>query len=200
MPEIFSYEKSKFSISKGKEGTSRVALWKLLRVPAVYTLETSLCGAGIQSSMPHFTPGHLMLIGKKLCLTLLVYQGIKVSEETESVGLSTIQRDQLAQELIDNVTTQQPKPKTEAQDSMSECSGGSDSDPAEDTLPPTDFAEVLPDKLIKQLRMAGLHEPVKPHSTYFINTDPSQNQLDQGFRRGASQLSMHEPSQRKDLA
>ena len=116
------------------------------------------------------------------------------------MGLSTIEREQLAQELIDNVTTQQPKTQAEAQDSMSECSGGSDSDPAEDTLAPTDFAEVLPDKLIKQLRMAGLHEPAKAHSTYVINTDASQNQLDQGFRRGASQLSMHEPSQRKDLA
>ena len=168
MPEIFSFEKSKFSLSKGKEGTSRVALWKLLKVPAVYTLETSLCGAGKKSSMPHFTPGNLMLIGKKLCLTLLVYQGIKVGDESESVGLSTLQREQLAQELIDNVTSNLPKSQKEANDSMSECSGGSDSDPGEDTLPSNDFAEVLPDKLVKQLRMTGLHESTKAQSTFAI--------------------------------
>ena len=40
----FSYPKCKFSNSRTKEGTSRVSLWRILRIPAVYTLETSLCG------------------------------------------------------------------------------------------------------------------------------------------------------------
>ena len=63
-PEIFSYPKCKFSVGKTKEGTSRIALWRLLKISTVYTLETSLCGSSIKSDMPHFTPSHLMHIGK----------------------------------------------------------------------------------------------------------------------------------------
>lgn len=76
---MFSYPRSKFSVSKGKEGTSRIAIWRLLKIPSVYTLETSLCGAAMKSSMPHFTPAHLMQLGKQLCMAVLVYQDIKKS-------------------------------------------------------------------------------------------------------------------------
>ena len=75
-PQIFKYERSKFSLSKGKEGTSRCCLWRMLKVPAVYTLETSLCGCVIKSKMPHFTPDNLMTLGKQLCESILVYQDI----------------------------------------------------------------------------------------------------------------------------
>ena len=44
-PEMFSYSKCKFMQGRAKEGTSRVSIWKMLKIPAVYTLETSLCGA-----------------------------------------------------------------------------------------------------------------------------------------------------------
>lgn len=55
IPDIFCFKKCKFTVSKAKEGTSRVALWRMLKIPAVYTLETSLCGSSIDSSMPHFS-------------------------------------------------------------------------------------------------------------------------------------------------
>lgn len=76
-PEIFSFQKSKFTVSRDKESSSRVAMWRLLKIPGVYTLETSLCGAGIHSSMPHFNIRNLQYLGKQLCLALLVYQDIK---------------------------------------------------------------------------------------------------------------------------
>jgi hypothetical protein len=41
---------------------------------------------------------------------------------------------------------------------MSECSGGSDSDNAEDTLQTAEFEHVLPDTYIKALRVAGFCE------------------------------------------
>jgi hypothetical protein len=44
-PELFNYSKCTFSAAKAREGTSRMAFWRILRIPAVYTLETSLCGA-----------------------------------------------------------------------------------------------------------------------------------------------------------
>lgn len=47
MPEYFSFAKCKFKVEKYKEGTSRISMWRQLRTPAVYTLETSMCGAAI---------------------------------------------------------------------------------------------------------------------------------------------------------
>lgn len=58
-PNIFSFQKSKFSNDKEKDGTSRIVFWRMLKIPAVYTLETSLCGASVNSSMPHFTTNDL---------------------------------------------------------------------------------------------------------------------------------------------
>lgn len=43
-PEFFEFKKCTFGKSYGKEGTGRVVLWKLLDIPAVFTLEASLCG------------------------------------------------------------------------------------------------------------------------------------------------------------
>jgi hypothetical protein len=82
MPEMFSFSKSKFSLSKGKDGTSRVALWKILKIPAVYTLETSLCGAALTSSMPHFTPSNLMAIGKLYLHAILIHQNLQPPESS----------------------------------------------------------------------------------------------------------------------
>ena len=75
-PQIFSFRKSKFSIEKEKDGTSRISLWKTLKIPAVYTLETSLCGGSINGTMPHFTTENLGRLGEKLCSTILLYQQI----------------------------------------------------------------------------------------------------------------------------
>ena len=55
-PQIFNYKKCTFSVSKFKEGTGRVCVWKMLKIPAVYTLEASLCGAAKTSNQPHFVP------------------------------------------------------------------------------------------------------------------------------------------------
>lgn len=70
--DLFSFPKCKFSNGRSKEGTSRVSLWRMLRIPAVYTLETSLCG-GAPNHKPHFSPDDLGLIGKQLCLSILVF-------------------------------------------------------------------------------------------------------------------------------
>jgi hypothetical protein len=71
--ELFSFEKSDVIIDKDKEGTSRVVIWRMLKIPAVYTLEVSLCGAAINGAMPHFNIEDLKKIGKKLCLGILVF-------------------------------------------------------------------------------------------------------------------------------
>ena len=47
---MFRFNKCRFINQKYKDGTSRSAVWKIIKTPAVYTLETSLCGASINSS------------------------------------------------------------------------------------------------------------------------------------------------------
>ena len=80
-PKLFSFKRSKFNVEKYKDSTSRVCLWRSLKIPAVYTLETSLCGGSMKSQMPHFTIQNLMKIGQKFCVALLLYQDIKKSAD-----------------------------------------------------------------------------------------------------------------------
>lgn len=42
--DCFSFDACRFSIHKSKEATARVAMWKELKIPAVYTMEASFCG------------------------------------------------------------------------------------------------------------------------------------------------------------
>jgi cytosolic carboxypeptidase protein 2/3 len=43
----FSFEHCSFVVRKSKEATARISMWKMLKIPAVYTLEASFCGADI---------------------------------------------------------------------------------------------------------------------------------------------------------
>jgi len=77
--DSFSYESSRFNIHKSKEATARVAMWRELKIPAVYTMEASFCGPTIGSlSGLHFTTDHLMEAGRKLCIALLIFSDIDV--------------------------------------------------------------------------------------------------------------------------
>ena len=43
--DYFSFEQSRFSMHRSKEATARIAIWKEIKVPAIYTMEASFCGA-----------------------------------------------------------------------------------------------------------------------------------------------------------
>ena len=43
--DYFSFEYSRFSIHKSKEATARVALWRDVKAPLIYTMEASFLGA-----------------------------------------------------------------------------------------------------------------------------------------------------------
>lgn len=47
---MFSFRKCIFKANKVKDGTSRNNIWRLLKVPGVYTMETSLCGGPLNSN------------------------------------------------------------------------------------------------------------------------------------------------------
>lgn len=43
--DFFSFEQSRFSISRSKESTARVAMYRELNVTNIFTMEASFCGA-----------------------------------------------------------------------------------------------------------------------------------------------------------
>lgn len=43
--DYFSFEQSRFSMSKSKDGTARIAMFKELNIPNIFTMEASFCGA-----------------------------------------------------------------------------------------------------------------------------------------------------------
>jgi len=43
--DYFSFEQCRFSISRAKEGTSRIAMYRELNIPNIFTMEASFCGA-----------------------------------------------------------------------------------------------------------------------------------------------------------
>jgi hypothetical protein len=40
----FSYDYSRFKVQRNKESTARIAMWKELKIPNVFTMEASFCG------------------------------------------------------------------------------------------------------------------------------------------------------------
>ena len=61
----FSYECSRFKMQMSKESTLRISLFKELRVPAVYTMESTFCGTskGPYANI-HMTTENLCEMGK----------------------------------------------------------------------------------------------------------------------------------------
>jgi hypothetical protein len=56
----------------------------MLKVPAIYTLEASLCGGRAGGKHPHYNTENLMQLGRKFCLSLIVYGNThKVSSDLD---------------------------------------------------------------------------------------------------------------------
>jgi hypothetical protein len=61
-------------------------MWKELKVPAVYTMEASFCGADFGPNQGfHFTTEHMMDVGKQLCLALLIYCDINIPKSIKDL-------------------------------------------------------------------------------------------------------------------
>lgn len=85
--DSFSFESSRFNIHKSKESTARVTMWRELKIPAVYTMETSFCGPSIGPQAGfHYTTEHLMEIGKKFCLGLFIYCDIDIPKAIADIN------------------------------------------------------------------------------------------------------------------
>jgi len=66
-------------VSRTKDGTARVAMFKELGIPNIFTMEASFCGAdkGKYKNL-HFTTEYLMLAGQRLLESLIVYCKIEI--------------------------------------------------------------------------------------------------------------------------
>lgn len=72
---IFSYRDCRFAMQKSKESTMRVALFKEMQIPCIYTLEASFCGSSTgKYNGLHYNSEVLMEMGRDVCLALLVYR------------------------------------------------------------------------------------------------------------------------------
>ena len=58
------YGYSKFSCHKSKEATARIAMFNEVKIPAIYTMESSFCGSNIGPYQNyHFSTDNLMQTG-----------------------------------------------------------------------------------------------------------------------------------------
>ena len=77
--DFFSFESSRFSMNRLKDGTARIAMYKELNITNIFTLEASFCGASMgEFKDQHFSTDHFMLAGKRLMEALIVYAKIEV--------------------------------------------------------------------------------------------------------------------------
>ena len=88
--DFFSFEYSRFSVHKSKESTARVTLWRELKIPNVFTMEASFCGADKgEHKDKHFQPEHFQLSGRRLLEALIVYFKIQVNPDDKKKKQST---------------------------------------------------------------------------------------------------------------
>lgn len=107
--DFFSFESSRFSMSKYKESTARITMFKELNIPNIFTMEASFCGADKgQLAGNHFSSDHFMLAGRKLMESLLVYYKIDLGshqpqgEEKEKPEFLKFNAVELEKELTQN--------------------------------------------------------------------------------------------------
>ena len=140
----FSYESSHFGIQRSKEQTARISLYRALmeKVPCVYTLESSFAGVdkGDDKGM-HLSTKMLESVGRDLCRTLLVYERIYAPQElTEAYGWEKYRNDRKknAEDIAKRLAG-------DLEPENCNISEGSDSEPSEDNMDPSELINQLPE-------------------------------------------------------
>lgn len=84
--DFFSFEQSRFSMSKYKDSTARIAMYRELNITNIFTMEASFCGADRgKFKDQHFTTDYLMLAGRRLLESLIVYCKIDVHQNIKQI-------------------------------------------------------------------------------------------------------------------
>lgn len=136
---FFYFGYSRFGVQKSKESTARVVLFKNLKIPNIFTLESSFWGNehGPYKDK-HFTRENLEQVGKDLWRSILIYAGLAPSGielplgEPDSNGIPTTKiykedelniREMISKELFEH--------KELIEDGNGDSSCGSDEEPSE---------------------------------------------------------------------
>lgn len=89
--KYFSYPQCRFGQNRFMEGTSRISMWKDLKIPGVYTLESSFCGT---TDGQLFTVDDYKKIGQDLLKSLIVYLEVEVANPPQLPLPNEIQKSQ----------------------------------------------------------------------------------------------------------
>ena len=134
---FFSYADCRFKMQKSKEATMRIALYKELRAPNIYTLEASFCGNDSgPNAGKHFTTVTLQEMGRQLCLALLVASDLAVPVSPSS-PIAALSSAAVLQEL-------QASKQLLTSGEQDDSSDGSDPCPSEDNLDEREIAKLVP--------------------------------------------------------
>lgn len=153
---VFSFDDSRFGVQKAKESTLRVALFKELKIPNIFTLEASFCGSDFGKYAGfHYTGGILADMGRDLCRALLILSQnsklarnpalkksvlppkAKKTEDQEVLAINSQDLEAILKELIER------KDVFSSKDSNF-SSSGSESEPSEDNLDQDELQSLIP--------------------------------------------------------
>lgn len=155
--DYFSFEDSRFSNNLSKESTARVAMWRELQIPNVFTMETSFCGAdkGVAKDQ-HFQVEHLQGMGRQLLFALLIYCKVDTEKKIAEFKKLPSNDHKEMQLILDSEMVQKPKFKLAdieqelaqnkkliemtAGNEDGDADEGSDSEPSEDNLDEEELA------------------------------------------------------------
>lgn len=151
--DYFSFKHSRFSVTKSKETTARISLFRELNIPCIYTMEASFCGADMgELENLHFNAEHFENIGAKIFHALILYCKIDpheiVTGYKQTVEPKDTKEEGKTEEInFDNIFNEFKEKQDELiQESDAGSSAGSDSEPSEDNMSEGEIAKILPIK------------------------------------------------------
>ena len=160
----FLFKDCRFNVHKSKFSTARIAMWKELGIPAVYTIEASFFGSENKKGDQHFGVEDYMEIGKAVCKSISIYNKL-INEETDnrknSKGRSSRKQKlkqkaneskcgfrNLAANIIRDIKDYKSSLlRIEQSKGALQSNDDSDSNPSEDDLDAKEIMQVIPTEL-----------------------------------------------------
>lgn len=138
-------------MSKYKEQTARIAMFKELNIPNIFTMEASFCGTDMgKFKDQHFTTDYLMLAGRRLLETLIVYCKINIHQSIKEIKKADDEKELVVADefsLADFKVNDLEKELSSNKELLRKTTGGedgessgSDSEPSADNLEEEDMA------------------------------------------------------------
>lgn len=95
----YHYPSCCFAMPKSKEGTLRLAMNSYLKLPYIYTLESSFCGD--EGTNNNYTPTDLQKIGGTLVEGMLVYLSAEIyaKESCPLIAKEVARKNELVEQL-----------------------------------------------------------------------------------------------------